>query len=305
MIHGVTAQLIQLHRRLGDARLMRWLWGYSIGQSLDALTDLAQKFPVTTTAATKKLASGLIEKNVGILTWLDPEYPACLRAMDSNPPPFLYLLGDPGRLTKRSMAIIGTRRPTAHGKTAVENAVKPAVQSDWVIVSGNAPGIDSNAHEAALNEPDGQTIVFPPTPIDQYKSRFRVPPGGDYRLTVASPFLPGSEIKPWMFLRRNSLVAAHCSAAIVAETGMTGGTHDTIKKLTAMHKPIVATELPEDSRYAAAHGMFKGGLVRLVPLIDAPATTMTELLNTAEQTDRHPPVKTAVLPDFFGEELFS
>jgi DNA processing protein len=301
VIHAPSALLIQTHRRLGDTRIARWLARYSVGQAAEALQDLEAANTQSVPESTEKLAGALHDRGAGVITLLDMEYPACFRALDKDAPPLLYLIGDVTRLMARSIAIIGTRRPTSDGRSAATQVAHGAVAAGWIIVSGNAPGIDCAGHTGAVQSTGGQTLVFPPASLDQYRPVFRG--ASPEQVTVATPFPPGTDILPWMFLRRNTLVAAQCRAAFVAETGVRGGTLDTIKKLAAWQRPVFATLLPPEARYAAAHSMLATGNVQLLDVLQHPAAATEAIISAARKTRAHPPVNTAVLGDFFaGEE---
>ena len=300
MTHKLTAALIQLHRRWGDARLSRWFGQYSIGQGTEALLDLTEQNSQGSQVQAENLAAKLEDQCAYVITRLDPDYPACFHALDQDAPPLLYVIGDSGRLKARSLAIIGMRKPTLDGKAAAVHMASGAGDAGWLVVSGNAPGIDSTAHSAVLDMETGETLVFPPVPLDQYKPGFRGETAG--RVTIASPFPPGCEVAPWMFLRRNTLVATQCRAAFVAETGVRGGTLDTVKKLAARRRPTFATLLPGEARYASAHSMLAAGGVSLLDVLSDPASALAVLLEAAQSTLAHPPVNAAVLNDFFADE---
>jgi len=301
VIHEVSAALIQAHRRLGDERLARWLGRFSSGESASAMSQLTGTGSGGPVAAAAKLAQQLNDAGVQLITILDPEYPSCFRALEAKAPPLLYVLGDVARLVSRSIAVIGTRGPTALGRRAACLAAEAAVAAAYTVVSGNAAGIYKSGHEGALQAVGGQTLVFPPAPIDRYKPVFLH--GDAERVTVVSSFAPGTDVSKWLFLRRNTLVAAHCSAAFVAETGISGGTLDTVKKLLAMGRPVFATALPEGTRYARAHTMLAaGGAVKLTDMLDNSACACHEMTCAAERTLRHQPLQVAVLHDMFAED---
>src|SRR5579883_2822005 len=77
----------------------------------------------------------------------EPEYPALLQAVDG---PRISVLGalDPARPT---IAIVGTRNPTAYGIRMARSLAHDAAKAGWVVVSGLAYGIDKAAHEACLD----------------------------------------------------------------------------------------------------------------------------------------------------------
>jgi len=300
VIHLPTAPLIDLHRRAGDARLFRALSQYSVGQSEDALLHILDSRRGAPTAAAARLADDLSSRETILLTILDAEYPACLRALDTDAPPFLYVIGTLSWLKARSIAIIGTRNPSAVGRASAKTVSHFVARSGWCVVSGNAPGVDAAAHSEAVKS-GGSTLIFPPVPMDQYKQAFR----GHYpdQITVASCFAPGIGIEPYMFLRRNTLVARHCQAAFVAETGTRGGTLDTIKKLRRFERPVFATDLPEDASHCKAHAMLAAGGGELIDTSDGCATKLSPIIAAAENCRQGPVLSTPVLDDLFPEEF--
>lgn len=300
MIHTPDAALIQLHQRLGDAKLKRLLEQFSIGESPAALAELLQQHGTKGSKATGELAAFLAAQDVHLMTLLDMEYPVWLRALGADAPPFLYFIGCPRRLVADSIAVIGMRRPTAAGRLAARIVAEAAVGGGWTIVSGNAPGIDCAGHSAALSMEGGCTLVFPPAPLDKYQPLFKN--NSNERVTVASPFVPGSEIVPWMFLRRNTLVAGHCRAAFVAETGVRGGTLDTVRKLTKMKRPTFATLLPPDAAHERSHQMLAAGGIKLLDVLNSGHEEAESILLAAENAPVTMSMRTAVLNDFFDME---
>lgn len=256
------AAWIELHRRVGDAKLRGLL--NDGGAAKEILKSHGR--PASINSMHRRLAASLIESGVSILTINSPEYPDCLRRqLQSDAPPILYVRGNRALFRQRSFAIIGTRRPSLEGRNAATSYSSAFAESGIVVVSGNAPGIDAAAHGAALAA-GGATIVFPPTPMDQYVASF--PESSDHQgILVASPFAPGIEVQPWCFLRRNTLVAAHCHAALIAETGTRGGTLDTLRKLRTMERRVWITQLPDRAKHCNAHRLIKSSGAEEVPLV--------------------------------------
>ena len=87
---------------------------------------------------------------VTVLTLADEAYPSRLRSIDL-PPPVLYLHGDPAALDRsRSVAIVGTRRPTEAGRATAGHIADGVAALGATVVSGLALGIDGAAHAAAV-----------------------------------------------------------------------------------------------------------------------------------------------------------
>ena len=87
----------------------------------------------------------------------DAEYPARLREIH-NAPPLLYIRGALLAGDDLALAVVGTRRATAYGRTVTERLVADLVAAGLTIVSGLARGIDAVAHRTAL-EAEGRTIA--------------------------------------------------------------------------------------------------------------------------------------------------
>ncbi|HWP63991.1 MAG TPA: DNA-processing protein DprA, partial [Candidatus Binatia bacterium] len=78
----------------------------------------------------------------------DPAYPTRLRAIEL-PPPVLFVRGNRAALdAERSVAVVGTRRPTDAGRRFAAALAGALVRSEAVVVSGLAIGIDGAAHAA-------------------------------------------------------------------------------------------------------------------------------------------------------------
>ncbi|HEX9579179.1 MAG TPA: DNA-processing protein DprA, partial [Myxococcales bacterium] len=107
-------------------------------------------------AAEKELAQ---VKRLGcrLLNWNEPEYPKRLLEI-YDPPALLYLRGDPQVLTRHSISIVGTRRPTPYGNQMAERLARDLAERGLVIVSGLARGIDSSAHKGACAAARGAVI---------------------------------------------------------------------------------------------------------------------------------------------------
>jgi len=80
----------------------------------------------------------------------DSDYPASLKSID-DPPLVLYYRGDlQGALSGLSLAVVGTRRPSAYGVAMCKKRLKPLCEKGVTIISGLAIGIDTTAHLSAL-----------------------------------------------------------------------------------------------------------------------------------------------------------
>ncbi len=218
------------------------------------------------TARDRQQAGALFAAGWRILLKGAPGFPARLeRELGDDCPPLLYALGDVALAGLPALAIIGTRRPSPGGRKAAAGYAAALARHRISVVSGNAPGADSAAHHGALDA-GGVTVVFPPVPPDQFVPAFELSPHAD-RALVLTAFAPGAAVQPWMFLSRNLLVAAYCRAALVAETGVRGGTLNTVAHLRRMGRPVFCVELPPVSPRHRAHELLRAGGCRALPLL--------------------------------------
>ena len=86
-----------------------------------------------------------------LITVLDQEYPANLRLIP-NLPPFLFYRGDLLDADALSVAVVGTRTASDDGLRRATRMSRLLAEHGVTVVSGLAKGIDTAAHEAALQQ---------------------------------------------------------------------------------------------------------------------------------------------------------
>jgi DNA processing protein len=139
----------------------------------------------------------------------------------------LYYAGDVGLLSRPGVSIVGTRKATSHGRARAARLARELVERGVVIVSGLAKGIDTTAHETAL-ESGGQTIAVIGTPL----SKVSPAENGPLQETIwrehllISPFAEGTNVFPSNFPQRNKIMAAISDATVIVEaTSESGSLH--------------------------------------------------------------------------------
>ena len=158
------------------------------------------------------------------------EYPAKLRDA-ANPVELLYYQGWWDLVSSRSIAVVGTRKPSQEGLKRTESLVTKLVEHDFTVVSGLAAGIDRMAHETAIGE-GGRTIAVIGTPLSHSYPR----ENAELQRYIADHFLVVSQIpvKKYeerdyrhnrsFFPERNVTMSALTEATIIVEAGETSGT---------------------------------------------------------------------------------
>jgi len=86
-----------------------------------------------------------------VLTLADPAYPAALLQTE-DPPLMLYAMGALGHgFPTAAISVVGSRNPTPQGTVNARAFGRAFAQSGLTVVSGLALGVDTAAHEGALD----------------------------------------------------------------------------------------------------------------------------------------------------------
>jgi DNA processing protein len=147
----------------------------------------------------------------------------------AKPPETLWYIGS---LPKRTptVAIVGSRKPTAYGREITLRLASELARHGVIIVSGLALGIDGLAARGAL-EGGGITVAVMGTPIDQIYPRSNFTLAQDimaHQGAILSEIGPGQPFHPkTSFLARNRLISALADVVIVVEAGERSGTLNT------------------------------------------------------------------------------
>jgi DNA processing protein len=164
-----------------------------------------------------------IEKNsVEAIYYKDLKYPKRLKEAPDSP----LVIFTKGQIDfdRKNVAVVGTRKVTAYGKSLTEKFVKDLAEHDVNIISGLAFGVDIEAHKAALKY-DVPTIgVFArgldnisPAPHRMIANEM-LEKGG-----WVTEFLSETPGDPSFFVKRNRIVAGICESTVIVESAQKGG----------------------------------------------------------------------------------
>ncbi|MCL5289184.1 MAG: DNA-processing protein DprA [Acidobacteria bacterium] len=173
--------------------------------------------------AEKELA-GIRKNGCALLHWDEPAYPQRLREI-YDPPPLLYVRGNPELLDKFSISIVGSRRPTPYGVQMSERLARDLAERGLVIVSGLARGIDSCAHKGALAAARGATVGVLGAGIDVVypKENKKLFAQMEERGAIITEFPLGSFPAPQNFPIRNRVIAGMALGVVVVEGAQYSG----------------------------------------------------------------------------------
>jgi DNA processing protein len=108
---------------------------------------------------------GWTQSGLLVLTVLDEDYPINLREI-YNRPPFLFVRGDLQDEDRRAIAVVGTRSASDEGLAQARQLASDLARRGVTVLSGMALGIDTAAHEGAL-QAGGRTLAIFGTGINQ------------------------------------------------------------------------------------------------------------------------------------------
>ena len=209
-----------------------------------------------------------------ILLHSDPHYPQQLHHY-SNKPPIIFGQGQPETLLQAQVAIVGSRKPSPHGRQVAYDFAFYLSEQGFYINSGLAEGIDEAAHRAALQHQG--TIAVMGTGLNQtYPSQHQVlrqqiiAHGG----AIISEFLPDTPPLKQHFPRRNRIISGLSLGVIVAEAALKSGSLLTAKTAAEQGKTVFA--IPGhiySSHHQGCHQLIREGAI----LIDHPQQVIEEL----------------------------
>lgn len=168
------------------------------------------------------------------------EYPPQLKEI-SDPPPVLFVYGDPDLLAKPQVAVVGSRNPSVLGTETAFNFAKDLAEHGYIITSGLALGIDAAGHRGALKS-GRPTIAVAGTGLDRvYPARHKdlatqIVNNG----ALVSEFPPGTTAKASHFPRRNRVISGLSQGLLVVEAAIQSGSLITARLALEQNREVFA-----------------------------------------------------------------
>ncbi len=174
-----------------------------------------------------------------LISTRDPGYPALLAAIP-DPPPLLFVTGDPGLLASPQLAIVGSRNPTSGGSRTARDFARFLAASGLTVTSGLAIGIDAAGHEGALAS--GSTIAVGGTGPD------RIYPAANRELAhriassgaLVTELPPGAMARREHFPRRNRIISGLSLGVLVVEAAARSGSLITARMASEQGREVFA-----------------------------------------------------------------
>jgi DNA processing protein len=194
--------------------------------ALQAVPDLARRGggkapPIRTRAEAEREIVSVEKLGARFLVLGQGLYPRLLAELE-DAPPLLVAKGSLNLLDRQAVAIVGARNASAAACRFARGLAHDLGRHDVVVVSGLARGIDSAAHDGALENgtvgviAGGIDIFYPPESEERQKALY------DRGLVLAG-MPPGTEPRARHFPYRNRIIAGIGSGTVVVEAAPRSG----------------------------------------------------------------------------------
>lgn len=259
-LHGISLPVWREHAR-------DLLAGDEFAQAYELLAKKGDPETVLAAAAFRHVA--LVARHGGTyLTYHDERYPPFLRPLE-DPPLALTIMGDVDLLRRPAVAIVGSRKASAHALEATFNLACRLAESGYLVVSGGALGCDGAAHAgalAALLRPTGTAVVFANGFMQLYPVFHRrlfdevLHTGGLW----ISERLWWQGCLPHDFPIRNRIISGLCEITYVMQAAERSGAMVTASQALAQGREVVVLEHPQDDiRAAGSRLLLEDGAISL------------------------------------------
>jgi DNA processing protein len=191
-------------------------------------------------SAAENEVARLKKNHIELIFQEDKDYPPLLAEI-YDPPDLIYFTGNREILAKTKLAVVGSRRGSAYGQTALNRILPECCRAGLVIVSGMAYGIDSMAHRLAIKENTGTIGVnaggllhlYPPGNITLIRKI--IDQGG-----IISEFPLDMAPRPFLFPIRNRIIAGISQAVLVVEAALRSGSLITARLALEQNRDVMA-----------------------------------------------------------------
>lgn len=193
----------------------------------------------------------------------EPDYPAPLKMIE-DAPPVLTIIGNPELLNKPNISIVGARNASINGKRLATRMGRELGEAGYIVTSGLARGIDTAAHEGALEIgtiavlAGGVDNIYPPENRDLYAQICETG-------VMISENALGMVPKAQHFPRRNRIVSGLSLGTVVVEAATKSGSLITARLAFEQGREVFAVPgNPADPRAGGPNQLIKRNQANLV-----------------------------------------
>lgn len=234
--------------------------------ALSALPGLARRggrskaIKIASPTMIEKEVEALDKLGVDIIAWREPDYPPLLAHVE-DAPPLLFVLGHRHLLSKKSIAVVGARNASINGKNFARRISDDLGKGGFLVTSGMARGIDTEAHTGALETgtvavlAGGVDIIYPKENKDLYREIIE-------RGAVISEIQAGTQPQARHFPRRNRIISGMARGVVVIEAGQRSGSLITARMALEQGREVFAVPgSPVDPRSRGGNALIRSGAI--------------------------------------------
>lgn len=194
-----------------------------------------------------------------------PDYPPLLRQIP-DPPPVLWMRGQPQALSAaRMVAIVGARAATRGGLALATDLAAGLAAAGVTVVSGLARGVDGAAHQAAVSQ-GGASVGVLGSGLDRLypEEHADLAAAMADQGAVVSEYLADTPALPYHFPQRNRIISGLSAAVVVVEASERSGSLITAMTALEQGREVMAVPGPVGpGRHRGGHALLRDG-ARLV-----------------------------------------
>lgn len=221
----------------------------------------------------------LAKEEIDLITISDKNYPKLLKEIYA-PPALLYIRGKFEPNDEFSLGIVGTRKLSLYGQQITPLITADLAQTGLTIISGLAKGIDTLAHQAAL-EVNGRTVAVLGSGLDKAS----IYPFANQRLAeeisqqgaVISEFPIGTQPLAQHFPQRNRIISGLSLGILVIEATEKSGALITARDALEQNRDVFAIPGP----ILAQNSWGPNNLIKMGAKLVSQANDILEELNLA------------------------
>jgi DNA processing protein len=258
----------------------------SAGAALEALPALAarggkRKIKICPEEVVERELARIEEIGATLIAHGEPDYPRALGAIE-DAPPLIMRLGHGDLLERPLVAIVGARNASSNGRRLASQLAADLGAAGMTVVSGMARGIDTAAHNGALESgtaavvAGGIDVVYPAENQALYDDIVA-------RGVVLSESPPGMEPIARHFPRRNRLVSGLSLGVVVVEAAPRSGSLITARIALEQGREVFAVPgSPLDPRARGANNLIRQGATLTESVEDVLAVISDQMIRSLE-----------------------
>jgi len=177
------------------------------------------------------------------------------------PPPFICVRGHATLLQTQAIAMVGSRNASVNGKRFAREIAQGLCDAALTVVSGMARGIDTAAHEGAIN---GATIAVLAGGVDNIypKENTALYEQICQRGLVVSEMPPGTTPQARHFPRRNRIISGLSFGVVVVEAALRSGSLITARRALEQGREVFSVPgSPLDPRCRGTNDLIRNGAI--------------------------------------------